>query len=111
MKSIEIIHKHKKTIIEAENGLVVLHLNHINLNNRIDSWIYSSLIEYESKNRKIWNNFTPIYEGDKFSIKLGDAKEIDRPLIENHDNHIKQPKSKLQQFYELESYLKEKGLL
>lgn len=111
MKGIEISHNNRTTTIGIENGLLIVHINCIDTKNKKDVFIYSSSTDFETKTQNTWHEFTPISIGEVFEIKIVDIREIDSPVKTVYDRTIIHPISKLEQFYKLESLLKEKNMI
>lgn len=111
MKGFEIIHHNRTTIAGTDNGLLVININTVNTNFRKDAFIHSYSVEYDTLESKIWHDFTRVEVGDTFKIEVEDIKETDTPTKILKDPNIVRPISKLEEFYKLDSLLKEKGLL
>lgn len=111
MKAFEITLNGKKTIVGAEDGLLTILINTLNANERKDSFIHSSTVEYDSNTKNTWHESLPINEGDVIKIKVVDAENITPPVKSIRDEKIKRPESKLERFYRLENLLKQEGLI
>ena len=61
--------------------------------------------------RYVWFDFSPIFIGEKFEIKVTEIDAISDPNVMIVDKNIKRPKTKLEFFRELEDNLKKQGLI
>lgn len=111
MIGIEITHTDKKSIVGEDEGLIIIHIDSVNINNRKDTFIHSQSVNYDTNERKIWHEISPVSLGDVIEIKVTDTNNVDHPIKIVHENNIQSPISKLEEFYKIESLLKEKGLL
>ncbi len=111
MKGIEFIHNDKTLTIGTEDGLLTLHIDSVDVKDRKGAFIYAAIVEYDTKTRNIWHQYTPVTVGDSIEIRMIDTQKMDSPVKSVYDNKITRPVSKLESFYRLESLLKEKGLI
>lgn len=107
MEGFEITYNGQSISIELDELTTIL-INHVVDR---DSSIYVGNVNYTTKERKIWNDFTPLQLGDRLKITFLNINKSDPPQKNMHESTMKRPISDIESFYKLESLLKEKGLL
>lgn len=107
MEGFEITYNGQSTSIELDELTTIL-INHVVDR---DSFIHVENVNYTTKEQKIWYEFTPLQLGDRFKITFLNINKSDTPQKRMHKPTMKCPISDIERFYQLESLLKEKGLL
>ena len=99
MKGLKINYKGKNTIAAVKDGdLLVVDMHDV----RGESFFYAGSVDYDEQLGRVWYPIVPIELGDTFEFEVVETdqkKDVERAI------------SKLEQFYQLESLIKERGLL
>ena len=107
MKGFKIQTKEKIEKVAIKNGMLT-----INIFTKKDSnCLYIGGVDYIEKKNYVWADFIPISLGDKLSIELSEIDETSVPSKVTINNNIESPTTKLENFRNLESYLKKEGVL
>ncbi len=107
MKGLVINYNGEEKSIAIKDGTVNIHL----FDNNGDSRIHIEAVDYKECKNVIWCDFFHIKTGDKFKIRMAEIDHPSAPTKIIEDKNIKRPKTKLEFFYELETELKQQGLL
>ncbi|MBQ8420943.1 MAG: hypothetical protein IJX11_01625 [Bacteroidales bacterium] len=94
-----------------DGGLCTIHLHYQNAGRGERNFVMIDSVDYDAKQRNIWQKFTPMNVKDSFQIKFAEMDELSTPMESVTDESIRCPMSKLDSFRQLENFLKEKGLL
>lgn len=111
MKGFDIVFNGIEKTIVAEYEFLLIHINKLYSNEDATICVYG--VDYEMHIRKYWFCDVPIKVNDIIHIKMCEINNETSPEKEVLDKNIRRldSKVKLKAFYELENYLKEKGLL
>lgn len=107
MKGLKINYKGENTIAAVKDGdLLVVDIHDV----RGEAFFYVDSVDYEEQLGRVWYPIVPIELGDTLEFEVVETDQMTEP-VEPEKKEIKRPISKLEQFYQLESLIKERGLL
>ena len=107
MKGLKINYKRKNTIAAVKDGdLLVVDMHDV----RGESFFYAGSVDYDEQLGRVWYSIVTIELGDTFEFEVVETDQMTEP-VETKKKDVERPISKLEQFYRLESLIKERGLL
>ena len=107
MKGLKINYKGKNMSAAVKDGvLLVVDMHDV----RGESFFYAGSVVYDEQLGRVWYPIVPIELGDTFEFEVVETDQMTEPG-ETKKKDVERPISKLEQFYQLESLIKERGLL
>lgn len=107
MKGLEITYNGQTMQVAVKNGLTAISIFTLRGNGNMSVW-GADHCDYKLI---IWDDNASISLGDRFEIKVAEISESSEPKKWEDYKDIKPPVSKLERFYSIKKYLKERGLL
>ncbi len=94
-----------------ENSRLFIMVNQDNDRQEGDS-LHVRRANFQTKEKCMWHDYTRIVPGDIITIQMTEVEKEDMPVSKEIDESILSPQeAKLEGFRQLETYLKERGML